>query len=276
MRRTRHDTARRQVALLAAASLLVSPMTPLLEAQAPTTTAPAQAKAPATPAAPKAPATTEPAVSLTKVPTTAKAAAPAAKAAAPQAPPPVDLGWPRAYTTASGGHVVLYQPQVSDWAGQKHMTAYSAVSWQPKGAAKPSLGTVKVETDTRVSLADRLVKFSVLKITEANFPQVPKEQIREVTDEIDKAIPDEERIIGLDRVLASIPARSSPRRSRASWPIRRPFSTATPVRSWSTSTASRSGARSRRTTSSSPSTRTGTCSSTRRPRPSTCVTKGTG
>jgi hypothetical protein len=34
-------------------------------------------------------------------------------------PPPADGGWPRAYTTATGGHIVLYQPQVASWPGQK-------------------------------------------------------------------------------------------------------------------------------------------------------------
>ena len=48
------------------------------------------------------------------------------------------------------------------------------------------------------------MKFSTLKITESNFPQVQKEQVREVTDEITRAIPDRERIIGLDRVLAGV------------------------------------------------------------------------
>lgn len=187
MRRTRHNMWRQRAALLAVASLLVSPVAPLVEAQAPAGTATA-----------KAPATTEPAVSLTKAGTAAP------KAATAQAPPPIDLGWPRAYTSASGGHVLVYQPQVADWAQQKHMTAYGAVSWQPKGAAKPTLGSVKLETRTQVSMTDRLVKFSTLKITEANFPQVPKEQVREVVEEIEKVIPDEERIIGLDRVLAMV------------------------------------------------------------------------
>jgi len=188
-----HNTARRRAALLAVASMLVSPVSPLLEAQTP----PAKASQPASPKAPAAPTkTTEPAVSLTKAGTAPKAA--------PQAPAPVDLGWPRAYATPSGGHVLLYQPQVAEWANQKHITAYGAVSWQAKGADKPKLGSIKLESNSQVSLADRLVKFSTLKITEANFPQVPREQVREITDEIEKAIPDEERIIGLDRVLAMV------------------------------------------------------------------------
>ena len=50
---------------------------------------------------------------------------------------------------------------------------YAAVSYTPKGAKKPALGTVKVESDTSVALDERLVSFSELKITEPNFPTLP-------------------------------------------------------------------------------------------------------
>src|SRR6185503_16006722 len=81
---------------------------------------------------------------------------------------------------------------------------YSAVSYEQKGAPKPALGTIKLEADTKVSTSERLVKFTDLKITESNFPTLPKDPMREVVTEIEKAIPDEERVIGLDRVLASV------------------------------------------------------------------------
>jgi hypothetical protein len=55
-----------------------------------------------------------------------------------------------------------------------------------------------------VAVSERLVKFTDLKITESNFPTLQKEQTREVVEEVDKAMPDEERVIGLDRVLASV------------------------------------------------------------------------
>ena len=84
-----------------------------------------------------------------------------------------DGGWPRSYTTASGAALVLYQPQISSWADQKHVVAYAAVSYTPKGATKPALGTVKLESDTSVALDERLVSFSELKITESNFPDAP-------------------------------------------------------------------------------------------------------
>lgn len=120
------------------------------------------------------------------------------------APTTVDGGWPRAYSTPSGGRVLVYQPQVAGWAGQKHMVAYAAVSFEAKGATKAALGSLKIEADTRVSTAERLVNFSDFKITESSFPTLAKEQLREVVAEIDKSIPADDRVLALDRVLASL------------------------------------------------------------------------
>ena len=119
------------------------------------------------------------------------------------APRPIG-GWPRAYATPSGGQILVYQPQVASWADQRHMVAYSAVAWEAKGATKPALGSIKIEADTKVSTSERLVNFSDFKITESNFPTVAREQVREVVAEIDKSIPNDDRVIALDRVLASV------------------------------------------------------------------------
>jgi hypothetical protein len=120
------------------------------------------------------------------------------------APRLADGGWPRSYTTSSGAALIVYQPQVASWEDQKRLTLYSAVSYSPKGTGKPVLGTVKADADTRVSVAERLVDFSAFKITESNFPTLRKEQTQEIVAEIAKGIPQEERVIALDRVLASI------------------------------------------------------------------------
>src|SRR5262249_5543516 len=180
--------ARRAVAMVTAWSFALSPAVPL-------GAGPTQAPTP-TPA-PK-PAGGPPAPKATPVPN-----APSAAPATPPAPPG-DGGWPRAYQTPSGGKIVVYQPQVATWDNQKHMVAFSAVSYEAKGATKPALGSLKIEADTKVSTSERLVSFKDLKITESNFPTLPKEQTREVVTEIDKGIPDDERIIALDRVLASV------------------------------------------------------------------------
>jgi hypothetical protein len=119
----------------------------------------------------------------------------------------LEPAWPRAYQTPSQGHIVVYQPQVASWESQKKLVGYAAVSYVAKTAAKdgkPGLGTITLEADTKVSLDERLVKFDNLRITDAHFATLPKEQIREVVTEIAEAIPENERVIALDRVLAAI------------------------------------------------------------------------
>src|SRR5262249_33603449 len=111
---------------------------------------------------------------------------------------------PKVGNTPSGGALLMYQPQIASWVNQKQMVLYGAVSYTPKGATKNSLGTVKAEVKTSVALEDRLVNFTDFKITEANFPNLSRDQLRELTTEIDKAIPSSQRIIALDRVLANL------------------------------------------------------------------------
>ena len=151
--------------------------------------------------------TTPPAQPATK-PTTTQATTPATKptlaATAASTTPPVDGGWPRFYNLSSGGSILIYQPQIASWEKQAHLVAFSAVSYRSKTSEKPTVGTVKLEADTKVALEDRLVNFQNMKISEANFPSLPKEQVREVVEEIDKGIPDDERVIALDRVLVNL------------------------------------------------------------------------
>ena len=108
---------------------------------------------------------------------TAQAPAKAAAAKPATAAAPVDGGWPRASTTPSGAELVVYQPQISSWPDQKNVVLYAAVSYTPKGAAKPALGTVKVESATNVATDRRLVSFSEFRITESNFSTLQRDQV---------------------------------------------------------------------------------------------------
>ena len=145
-----------------------------------------------------------PALPLLAAPEQSGPPAPAGVQVTAAPPTTVDGGWPRAYTTPSGGHVLVYQPQVAEWAGQKHMVAYAAVSYEAKGATKAALGSLKLEATTKVSTAERLVNFSDFRIAESSFPTLAKEQLRELVAEIEKAIPSDDRVIALDRVLAGV------------------------------------------------------------------------
>ena len=178
----------RLVAVLALASLGLDTVTPLIAAQ----TAPASQTPAAKP--PTQPAAGQPAPAGAK-PAAAKPAAPA---------PDPDGGWPRMYALPSGASVLLYQPQIASWDKQAHLVAFSAVSYRGKTADKASYGTIKLEADTKASISERLVRFTNMKIAEANFGSMDKEKVREITEGIDKAIPDDERVIALDRVLANL------------------------------------------------------------------------
>ncbi len=74
--------------------------------------------------------------------------------------PVQDRGWPRGYSLPSEAQIVLFEPQIASWENQKHAVAFAAVSYVAKGEQKPVLGTIKLETETEVSLEQRLVKFS--------------------------------------------------------------------------------------------------------------------
>jgi hypothetical protein len=125
-------------------------------------------------------------------------------AAAPDPAASVDGGWPRAYQTAAAAGLVVYQPQIASWDGRAHMVAYAAVSYQVKGASKPSLGTVRLEANTSVWVDDRLVRFSPVKVTETSFGELPREQLQDIVTQIDSGIPEHDRLIALDRVLANL------------------------------------------------------------------------
>ncbi len=125
-----------------------------------------------------------------------------ATGAAPSAP--VDGGWPRAYITSSGGRLTLYQPQVVSWDDQKRIVMYAAVSYTAKDEKTQALGTIRLEARTSVALAERLVSFSDFAITSVNFPGLSREQTTAVVADVNTSVPQDDRVIGLDRVLAAM------------------------------------------------------------------------
>ena len=118
--------------------------------------------------------------------------------------PDRDGGWPRDYSAPSGGAIRVFQPQVASWDGQSHMVAYAAVSYTAKDAAKPALGTIKLEAETSVAIPERLVDFSHIKVAEANFPGLPNDELREITATITQDVRPAALMIALDRVLARL------------------------------------------------------------------------
>jgi hypothetical protein len=131
-------------------------------------------------------------------------AATLADRATARAVPRVDGGWPRVYVTGSGARLVLHEPQISSWADQKRMVMYTAASYKASDQRTSALGTLRIEADTRISPEDRLVDFSTFTITAATFPTLSAEQLTALVADVDAAVPREERVIGLARVLAAV------------------------------------------------------------------------
>jgi len=98
----------------------------------------------------------------------------------------------------------MFQPQVASWDKQKTIVMYAAVSYGPRGATKPSLGTAKLEANSEVAIEERLVNFSGLRLAETNFPGMPQEQLREIVTQIQQETGDGNLVIALDRVLAQV------------------------------------------------------------------------
>jgi hypothetical protein len=134
------------------------------------------------------------------------APAPAAQEAAaevPQPPTPPDSPlWP--HTIEQGARATVYQPQVLSWPERKHIAVRAAVAITPKGADKPFLGTIELEGDTSVDLANRDVVVSHLSMTGSHFPTLDTARAAEVDSRMREAVAKlPEKHIPLDTVLLS-------------------------------------------------------------------------
>jgi hypothetical protein len=105
---------------------------------------------------------------------------------------------------ASGASLVIYQPQAASWDQQRSLVAYSAVAHSAPGIETPDLGSVKLETDTSVSLEERLVLFGTVELTEVHFPTLSRQQTGEITTFLRDTIPEKDRVIALDRLMAAV------------------------------------------------------------------------
>jgi len=118
-----------------------------------------------------------------------------------QAPPGNDEYWPKEIDT-DNLHLVLYQPQVESWKGNR-IEARSAVIVTLTGDATQIFGTVSINARTEVDKETRLVSLEDIAIKEANFPSAPslEGQLRKAVRE---SVPSWPRTVSLDRVLADL------------------------------------------------------------------------
>src|SRR5215475_10989472 len=89
----------------------------------------------------------------------------------PSAVPPEGV-WPRELV-ANGANVLVYQPQVDKWDGNR-LEARAAVAVRAPGAAQPSFGVVWITARTEVDKERGLVYLQDIKIPKVNFPESPE------------------------------------------------------------------------------------------------------
>jgi len=118
-----------------------------------------------------------------------------------QAPPGGDEYWPKEIDT-DNLHLVLYQPQVDSWKGNK-LEARSAVIVTLKGDTSQIFGTVTISARTEVDKEARLVSLEDIDIKEANFPSASSLQ-GELRKAVRESVPSWPRTVSLDRFLADL------------------------------------------------------------------------
>ncbi|MBK9528498.1 MAG: hypothetical protein IPO41_09320 [Acidobacteria bacterium] len=112
--------------------------------------------------------------------------------------------FPRTHKLSTGGAVTIFEPQIASWEKQTELVAWSAVSYEAKPGDKPSIGSIKIEADTEVSLDERLVRFKDFKIPEVNLSSLSRDDARKVTTALQAELPEGDKIIDLDKVLAAV------------------------------------------------------------------------
>lgn len=115
-----------------------------------------------------------------------------------------DLGWPRERTASDGTKLVIYQPQVDSWEGQRRIKVRVAVAITPQQVDKPVLGVLWLEADTDTVLATRTVALNNIQIVRADFPTLPQEQVSKLTAKLKAGFPQGPLNFALDRVLANM------------------------------------------------------------------------
>jgi hypothetical protein len=116
--------------------------------------------------------------------------------------PPADP-WPRVVDLTTG-QVMVYQPQVTEWAGNQ-LTMRAAMAYKKDKADGQDFGVLMATTRTQVDRAARTVVFEDMRISKIDFPTLP-DRGANFAPELTKAFAAQVRTISLDRLQASLAA----------------------------------------------------------------------
>ena len=111
--------------------------------------------------------------------------------------------WPREIK-AKEGKVVIYQPQLESFQGDK-VTVFAAVSVQKTDMKAPVFGVVWFESRVATDRDKRTVEFQEIKVTQTQFPNAKPEQERRLAAFLDREIAAWPKpTMALDRLLANL------------------------------------------------------------------------
>ena len=111
--------------------------------------------------------------------------------------------WPREITTKEG-KVVIYQPQLESFQGDK-ATVLAAVSVQKTDMKAPVFGVVWFESRIATDRDKRMVEFQEIKVTQTKFPNAQPEQERRLAAFLDREIASWPKpTMALDRLLTAL------------------------------------------------------------------------
>lgn len=102
---------------------------------------------------------------------------------------------------ADGGRVVVYQPQIESYQGDR-LEARAAVSVTPKGSSAPVFGAVWFSARMATDLETRTVTCEQVEVTAAKFPNAAQEHIDRLSRFLETEIPRWEIVLSLDDLLA--------------------------------------------------------------------------
>ena len=134
-------------------------------------------------------------------------------------PPPEDAAtptegaaseWPKAIVIGTGT-LELFQPQLEKFEGVT-LSGRSAVSWTEKDKA-PVFGVVWYTTTVTVDRDARLATVETIKVDKVRFPNITKEEERQLATVLETEVPKWDLTVGLDAIQASLAVSQAEKKS---------------------------------------------------------------
>ena len=114
-----------------------------------------------------------------------------------------DPGWPREFT-GDGARLVLYQPQLDEWANYQTLTARAAFKFAASPEEAPIIGSLLLQARTRADKERRSVYVHSLQIEQIRFPSVKDASTETMEATVRELIPRGPVTISLERVTSGL------------------------------------------------------------------------